>query len=227
LAKKDAKNAIVQFELVSDPKSPSFAQAVYRAGEAYIDLGVLDKAIAKLILFRDKQEFQNESGLTDRALLRLGVAYSLGKQWDAARQANDVLAQRFAGSPWIHEARYNIGWARQNLQQYEEAVAAYQQVVNATTTELAAKAQLQIGLCRLEQKRFAEAAAALLIVPNTFDFPELSAAALCEASRCYVELKNREQAERLLLRVVRDHAASDWAKVAQERLELLRKNTGT
>jgi len=224
LAKKDAKGALAQFDLITDPKSPSWPQAVYRSGEALIDLADYTKAVARLVGFRDRPELQNIPGLTDRALLRLGVALALAKQWDSARQAYEVLAQRFGNSPWLNEARYGMGWARQNLKQFDEAVNAYQQVVNSTTNELAAKAQLQIGLCRLEQKRFAEAAAALLVVPHTFDFAELNAAALCEAARSYIELKNREQAERLLQRVLRDYAESEWAKVAKERLEALKKS---
>jgi tetratricopeptide (TPR) repeat protein len=223
LAKKDAKAALAQFDLIADAKSPHFAQATYRAGECLIDMSDFPKAATRLAVFRDKGEFQNIPNLTDRALLRLGFALGKAGQWEPSRQAYEVLTQRFGNSPWIHEARYGMGWARQNLKQYDEAVNAYQQVANATTTELAAKAFLQIGLCRLEQKRYAEAASALLIVPTTFDFPDLSAAALCEAARCYGEMKNREQAERLFQKVIRDHAASDWAKVARERLEALKK----
>jgi cellulose synthase operon protein C len=223
MAKKDFKGALAQFDSVTDVKSPSFPQANYRAGECLIDQTDFAKAATRLAMFRDKGEFQNIPGLSDRALLRLGYALGKANQWDPSRQANELLTQRFGNSPWIHEARYGIGWARQNQKQYDEAVNAYQQVANAVTTDLAAKAFLQIGLCRLEQKRYAEAASALLIVPTTFDFPELNAAALCEAARCYLEMKNHEQAERLLQKVLKDHAESEWAKVAKERLEALKK----
>jgi TolA-binding protein len=123
----------------------------------------------------------------------------------------------------VHEARYGIGWAWQNLKQHDNAVNAYTQVSAATATEIGAKAQLQIGLCRLDQKRFPEAATALLIVPFTYDYPELSAIALCEAARTFVELKQHDQAEKLLLRVIKDHPNSKWAEVAKERLATLKK----
>jgi tetratricopeptide (TPR) repeat protein len=223
LTKKDAKAALAQFDAIADAKSPHYAQAQYRAGECLIDLGDFAKAATRLAVFRDKGEFQNIPGLSDRAMLRLGYALGKAGQWEPSRQAYEALTQRYGNSPWIHEARYGMGWARQNLKQYDEAVNAYQLVANAVTTELAAKAFLQIGLCRLEQKRYSEAASALLLVPNTFDFPELSAAALCEAGRCYAEMKNREQAERLFQKVIRDHADSEWAKAAKQRLEALKK----
>src|SRR4029077_12342306 len=133
-----------------------------------------------------------------------------------------TLVNRFGGSPWVNDARYGTGWALQNAGQFDPAINWYKQVLPAPTTHLAAKAPLQIGLCRLEQKRYGDAVAALLIVPYTFDYPDLSATALCEAARALIEDQKPEQAERLLQRVVKDHPKSEWAKVAQERLEKLR-----
>ena len=65
-------------------------------------------------------------------------------------------------------------------------------MANGTATEIGAKAQLQIGLCRLEQKRYPEAATALLVVPFTYDYPEWNAVALVEAARTFGELKQNE-----------------------------------
>ena len=204
--------------MAGNPKSPLVAQGLYRASEVLLAKNETAKAIEKLVLFRDKPEFQNVPGVTDRALLRLGYALGLDKKWDASRQAYELLVARFGASPWVHDARYGAGWALQNAGQFEPAVNWYTQVAAATTTELGAKAHLQIGLCRLEQKRYGDAAAALLIVPYTFDYPELCATALCEAARALVEDKKPEQAERLLKKVVKDYPTTEWAKVAQERL---------
>jgi TolA-binding protein len=74
----------------------------------------------------------------------------------------------------------------------------------------------------LEQKRYPEAATALLIVPFTYDYPEWSAAALCEAGRTFIELKQHDRAVKLFQRVLKDHPKSKWAEVAQKRLEDLR-----
>jgi TolA-binding protein len=126
--------------------------------------------------------------------------------------------QRFPHSPWGNEARYGIGWAWQNLKQHDNAVAAYSEVTRRTTAEVAARAQVQIGLCRLEQKRFPEAAQALMVVPLTYDYPEWQGQALCEAARAYVEMNQRTEAVKLLQRVVKDFSKSTWAQVAQKRL---------
>src|SRR5262249_10497991 len=75
-AKKDAKQALAQFEAVAqNPKSPVAGQARYRAGECALALGQPDAAVKHLAVFRDQGPFQNLPGLTDRALLRLGHAY--------------------------------------------------------------------------------------------------------------------------------------------------------
>src|SRR5206468_6996352 len=130
-------------------------------------------AVKRLALFRDQQPFQNVAGLSDRALLRLGHALSSLKEWDASRQAHERLAGAFPNSAWINEARYGIGWAFQHQGNFDGAVNAYSQVTGNTVAEIAAKAQFQIGLCRLEQKRYIDAANALLVVPYTYDYPEL------------------------------------------------------
>lgn len=218
-AKKDYVAAIGYFETVAgNPKSLLVSQGLYRAGETYLTKSDTAKAIEKLTPFRDKGEFQNVADVTDRALLRLGYALGLEKKWDASRTTYETLVNRFGNSPWANDARYGIGWALQNTGQFDPAVNWYNQVTVATTTELAAKAHLQIGLCRLEQKRYGDAVASLLIVPYTFDYPEISATALCEAARALEADKKPEQAERLLKKVVKDHPTSEWAKVAQERL---------
>jgi TolA-binding protein len=224
--KKDPKAALVQFDAIaSNAKSPLLGQAHYRAGECLLDMGDPAKAAARLAIFRDNPQFHNVPGVSDRAMLRLGYALGLLGQWDQSRQAYEQLQARFGGgNPWIHEARYGIGWALQNQKQFDPAVNAYAQVVAGTATELAARAQLQIGLCRLEQKRHAEAANAFLVVPFTYDYPELSAAALVEAARAHVEMKQNAAAEKLLQRVIKDHGQSKWAEVARERLEALKKS---
>ncbi len=223
-AKKGFREALEKLTVVADnPKSSLTAQGHYRAGLCQLELGELDSAIVRLALFRDKPEFQNIAGVSDHALLRLGQALAQQKKWDPSRQALTLLTQRFGNSPWLNEARFGIGWASQKMGQFDPAVDSYKAVIANTVNELAAKANLQIGLCRLDQKRYAEAVTALLVVPYTFDYPELSAAALTEASRALVEDKKMEQAEIQLRKVIKDYPNSEWAKVAQKRLDGLKK----
>lgn len=221
-AKKDLDAALATFEQVAgNPKSPLHGHGMYRAGEVLIAKNEFAKAIEKLLPFRDKGEYHNIPGASDRALIRLGYAYAQLKQWDQSRVSYDAFNARFGGSPYIHEARYGLGWALQNLGQFDPAVNWYSQVANNTSSELGAKAHLQIGLCRIQQKKYPEAVSSLLIVPYTFDYPELSAIALTEAARALIDDQKPEQAEKLLKKVIKEYPMSEWAKIAQERLTKL------
>jgi TolA-binding protein len=225
LRKGDIKAALAQFEpIAANPKSAQCAQAKYRAGECHLQAGNSAEAVKQLAVFRDQGPFQNIAGLTDRALLRLGYALGQLKQWDASRQAYEQVVNRFGNGPWVHDARYGIGWAHQNLGQYDNAVNAYNQVVNHVATELAARAQMNIGLCRLAQKRYAEASTALLVVPFTYDYPSLNALSLVEAARALAENKQTEQAIKVLERVLRDHPDTESSEAARKRLSELKKS---
>lgn len=220
--KGNSKEALAQFDAVAqNPKSVLAGQAQYRAGECLMLQKNWAEAAKRLAIFRDQQPFHNVPGISDKALLRLGQVLAQSGQWDQSRQALELLVQRFSSSPWVNEARYGIGWAWQNQKQFDNAVKVYEQIVSATAEIVAARAQLQIGLCRLEQKRHPEATTALLVVPFSYDYPELNAAALCEAGRAFVESKQPEQAERLFQRVLKEHPDSQWAAAAKERIAAL------
>ena len=122
-----------------------------------------------------------------------------------------------------HEARYGTGWALQNQSRYDEAVNLYTQVTAATATELGAAAQLNIGLCRLAQKRYPEATTALLVVPFTYDYPEPERAGADGSGPGFAENKQADQAGKLLERVIRDHPDSEQAEAAKKRLAELKK----
>ena len=219
LAKQDAKSALAHvLALARSVGSPLNEEARYLAGEAYILQQDWANAVKELLPFRDQGPLQNVAGISDRALLQLGHAYAQAGQWDAARHTLNVLVQRFPQSPWVGQAHYGIGWSWQSQQQHDQAVSAYAQVTRQTAAEVAARAQLQIGLCRLEQKRYPEAVNALLAVPLTYDYPECSAAAWCEAARAYLAMNQPAEAAKLLQRVMKDHPGSRWAQLAQQRL---------
>jgi predicted negative regulator of RcsB-dependent stress response len=219
LAKKDSAAAAGQFALAASSAQPAVAaDARYRLAEALLLKPDFSAAIEQLKPFSDQQTLRNIPDVSDRALLRLGHAYAHAGQWDASRQTMETLLARYAQSTWREDARYGIGWAWQNQSQWDNAVNAYTQVTKSTAAEVGARAQLQIGVCRLAQKRPSEAANALLVVPFTYDYPELSALALCEAARAFVELKQPEQAAHLLRKVIMEHEQGQWGEVARQRL---------
>jgi len=223
-AKGNLKGAMAQFDAVaSNPKSPLLGWAHYHAGEALLASGQYPEAVKRLIVFRDNGAFHNIAGLSDRAFLRLGHAFAYVRSWDDSRVSHERVVNAFPSSAWVDEARYGIGWAFQQQARFDDAVNAYNQVTARTAAEIGAKAQLQIGLCRLEQKRYGDAATAFLVIPYTYDYPELSAAALLEAARALTEDRKTDQAIRILERVQRDYPDSPWSEAAMERLKTIKK----
>lgn len=224
-AKKDYKAAATQFETVAgNEKSPHRPQALYRQAEALYAAGDFAKAAERLAVFRDKPEFHNVPNVSDRAMLRLGQSLAAAKQWEPARVAFETTVNRYGASPFVPEARYGLGVALQNQSKYDEAANQFQAVITATTAEVAARAQTQIGLGKLAQKKYAEAAAALMLVPYTYDYPDVGHAAVLEAARAYEEDKQPAAAAKVLTKLLADvPATSDWAKAARERLEKLKQ----
>jgi TolA-binding protein len=224
LAKGDTKAALNQFNAVTqNKKSAQFAQATYRAGECAMQSGDFAEAVKRFAVFRDQGPYQNLPGLTDRAMLRLGHALEKQKQWEPSRQAHEQVVNRFPQSPWVYDARYGIAWAHQNQNQWDQAIAHYTQVANGIATELGARAQLNVGVCKLAQKKYAEATTALLAVPSTYDYPEINAQALVEAARACAENKQKDEAIKLLETVLRDYPGTDAVEAAKKHLAELRK----
>jgi tetratricopeptide (TPR) repeat protein len=224
--KKDYAAAQGQFDAVgNNDKSPHRAHGLYRSAECALALNKPDDAQKKLVIFRDNANFHNVAGVSDRALLRLGHAYTQLKQWDPARQAFELVSARYGNNnTWAIDARYGIGWAFQNQGRHDDAVTAYALVTQATTDDRAGKAHLQIGLCRAAQSKWADAGKAFATVYFGYDLPDLKFPALLEHARVLVEEKKSDEAIKLLERVLKDAPKDgEWAKAAQERLDKLKK----
>ena len=219
LAKVDGKAAGAVFAaILKAPKSPVMAPARYGAGEAAFLQKDYAQAVQFLLPFQDGDLYRHLPGTSDRALLRLGYAYAALNQAEPARRAFENLISRFPRSAFANEARYNMGLALQNLKQYDNAITAYTDLVTRTGSEFAARAQLGIGFCRMEQKRPQDAANAFMTAFYSYDYPDCSATALLEAARAYIELKLPREATRLLERVTKDFPNTPSAALAQKRL---------
>ncbi|MDB5354262.1 MAG: hypothetical protein JWN24_715 [Phycisphaerales bacterium] len=219
LAKDNAASALAQAKPVMEAKdSPVAGEARYLVGECFIRQQDWPRAIETLLPFRDQDPLRNTAGLADHALLRLGYAFTQTNQWEPSRQAYEILVNRFGQSIWCDEARFGMGWALQNQKRYDEAVNVYADLTRRSASESAARAQVNIGICRNEQKRPAEALKALLAVPLTYDYPECSAAACYEAARAHLDSQQPKEATQVLQRVVKDYPATKWASMAQQRL---------
>jgi TolA-binding protein len=224
-AKGNTKGALAQFDVVGQvPKSHLAAQAKYRAGECLMHDKEYAAAIKRFAIFRDVPQFQELFGLSDRALLRIGHAHTLLKHWDAARQTFDLHSKRYPNSKWAPEARFGLGWANEQLGQNEPAAVAYNlAATSASLAEVGAKAQIRLGVCRMVQKRYKDAADAFLAVPGKYGYDQWNAIALLEAGDAYAHLRQLAQARTVLERLIAEYPESPAAKTARERLPKLQR----
>jgi len=222
VALNDTKSALVQTQIVlKNPASAAAGDALYVSGEASIQAKDWNNALTQLVAFKDKDPFRNMNTLTERALMRLGFAFAQANRWDESRQSYEQVVQRFGNSAFIHDARFNTALAWQKMNQHDNAYNNFNDVARRNSGDIAARSQLQMGLIRLAQKRWAEAAKDLLVVP-IYDTPELSAEALTEAGQAFIELKQPAEAKKALESVLKDFAASKWAETAKTRLATIK-----
>ncbi len=219
LVRADTKTARTQYETIAaNQKSAYYHHARVGMGECYAVEKKWPQVVEIMLVYRTTPELKRLPEVADRAMLLLGQAYGQMGQWEPSRLAIDAFNRYHPNSPLMPDAKFTMSVALQNLRQLDAAVAGYRDVLGKANGELAAKAQLQMGLALMELRRFDEALDALLVVPLSYDYPDLSASALCEAARALVELKKPADATQLLNRVVKDHPTGTWADVARKRL---------
>jgi tetratricopeptide (TPR) repeat protein len=220
LARGDVKTAQARFATAAaDPNSPLGAAATYRVGECLVRQQKWTEAVAQLLPFRDQEALQNVGGVSDAALLRLGHSYARLKDWVQAKETQKALVARFGNSPWAAEAFYGIGQARQQLKSYEGALEAYGQAVGSGQTEAAARSQLGIGLCLIDQKQYAEAIPALESAANNYPYPDIGALALLEAAHAASRLKQKAESDRLLKQLLDKYPKGAFADKARQCLK--------
>ena len=161
--------------------------------------------------------------IADRALVRLAFAYEQTGNWGSCRQALEHMAGHYPRSPWINEARFGIGFAREKANDFTNATAGYASVIANTSTAVAAKAQLRIGYCYLAQKKYVEAAKAFLVVPYTYGYADHSATAWYQAGLAHIAAKNLSEAEKTLEQLLRNHPKSKHVEDAKKQLTEIKK----
>jgi tetratricopeptide (TPR) repeat protein len=195
------------------------ASALYLTAKALARQKDWPKVIEKVRPFMDDGWYiLNVPDLTGPALMLLGRAYMEVGQLDPSRQAWSKLLEWLPRSALFDEAVYSIGLVLEKQGQRDPAVDTYRRIAGSSTSEFAAKAQLQIGLCRSAQNRLPEALDPLLLAATIYEVPELQAQACFEAAQIQQKLKKPEEAAKLLQKVVADFGKSPWAQKARDKL---------
>lgn len=206
-------------ELISAfPKSALLASASFFAGEASFKAGRHQKAIAHLT--RVAKDFATDA-IAEPAMLRLGECQAVLQRWALSEQVFKDYLDRFGDHEQWFAAQFGVGWARENQKRYDEAIEAYQRVVERHQGPTAARAQFQIGQCLFAQKKFESAVRELLKVDILYAYPEWSAAALYEAGRCFTQLGDPAQARKQFTAVTEEFKDTKWAEPASKELSEL------
>jgi cellulose synthase operon protein C len=221
LAKGDTNAALGHAQTaLADSNHPVRAAAYLLKGMALLQAKNPGEAQSVLTRFvSGAEKYVNAGPVTEEGLFRLGQAYAASNQWAASREAFERLLSRFGGSRFAPDARFGIALAFQQEKQFDRAADAFADVTRKSTGELAARAQMQLGLCRAEQKRWKEAAAELLAVPATYDYAEFNAQSSLAAASALRELKDTAKAKEVLQRIVADHPETAWATEAAKRIK--------
>jgi len=191
------------------------ASAGFFRGEALIKTDQQREAAE--CLTRVTESFKDDA-VYGPSLLRLGEALATLQRWDRSERVFNAYLRKFSKSEFAYQAQFGIGWARENLKRYDEAIAAYRPVVDKHKGPTAARAQFQIGECLFAKKQLDEAVRELLKVDILYAYPEWSAAALYEAGRCFEQLGKQVEARRQYKRVRDKHGETRWAELAKARL---------
>jgi TolA-binding protein len=197
------------------PASALAPSAHALAGESLLSLGRHAQAARH---FRDIVEHHSTDPTCPSSLLRLGECLAATGDWSGSHRAFTQHMERFSDSELSFQAQFGQAWALENQGRHDEAIAAYQKVVDSHLGPTAARAQFQIGECLFAQEKHAEAVREFLKVDILYAYPEWSAAALYEAGRCLEAISETAQARAQFEQVRDKFGDTKWAKLAVERL---------
>ena len=212
--------AIVLFEEFVDrfPKSTLMASASLLCGEALFKTGGYDRAVNHL---RRVVENHSDDEAYGPSLLRLGESQAVLQRWKRSEDVFRTYLAAFGDSKMWFQAQFGLAWALENQQAYEDAIPAYDKVIQLHQGQTAARAQFQVGECLFALKRLDEAVRELLKVDILYAYPQWSAAALYEAGRCFQEMGNPTDARKQFELVRTEHGQTQWAQLAVQRLDEL------
>ena len=197
------------------PTGPLLIPARFRAAECLYRQSKFADAYAHydaVVKSKDERYVPN-------ALYRGGDSAGALKRWPDSQKMYEALITGFASFYAINEASFGLGLALQNQNQLDKALQVYEAVTKTTSSPTAAKCRFMMGEIVFSRKKYAEASAHFLEVvvgyPAKEQYAEWQALAHLEAGRCFIELKNYEQAREELQTMVQKFATHARVKDAQ------------
>ncbi len=215
-------------QLEDAPSGPLAADAQALRADA---LARANKSVAALKAFTaalaDPAKLSSPE-LRATTFIRAAETAAGAKDWKQSLQFAEGLLAFEPESLQANAARYAAGWARQNLGEFDAAVADYCRVAEADRSELAARARFMEGEVLFEQGDHKEAIKSFFKAAYGFGATDAPAAyhpwqaqATFEAARCFEVLQRPDQARKLYAELLDRYPACQQADAAGRRLEAL------
>jgi TolA-binding protein len=235
------EEALAQFEeqIKSYADGKLLADGLFMKGESLFKLARHQAAFTAFTAATRKPSADKQKQVL--TLLHGGQSAGQAGKWQDSLKLLDQVAKKFEDSPYLAEATYERGWAKQNLKQLDEAVEDYEKAAELSRGAVGARAQFMIGEVLFEQKKFNGAIRRFKRVMFGYggeNAPEKvkqwQALAGYEAGRCAeVQIKNESDAARRakliadskssFMYVVQRHPQHEKVAPAKERLAALAK----
>ncbi len=150
----DKSLELFQQQVTKYPKGELRADGLFMQAECHFKLEKFSDALP-IYLQVMKLPFSSKN-VEALALLHGGQAASQLKKWtDSVTMLSEILTRQ-PKSSYVPEAHLERGWARQNLNQLENALGDYA-ITAETAGELGARARFMMGETRFQQKVYADA----------------------------------------------------------------------
>jgi TolA-binding protein len=153
------------------------------------------------------------------AILKLADVQAAQNDFAGSQHTADTFLQKYPKHALSYRAHFCVGWALENQKKYDAARGAYQQVIDESNGETAARAQFQIGEAFLAEQKFDQAIPAFLAVEDVYAYPKWSARALLEAGRTFEQLKQMDQARAQYNQLTTKYKDAPEAELAAGRLK--------
>jgi TolA-binding protein len=239
---KQHDEALAQFtaQVERYPSGSLYADGLFMKGECLFKLAKYDQALPVLVSASETGKLSEK--VQPLVLLHAGQSAAQAKKWQDSLKYLAAVVDQFKTSPYVTEARYEMGWAKKNLGELDEALKDFEVAATADLRgEVGARARFMIGEVYFEKKNFEEASrhyqramygyggdAAPPEVKNWQAKSGFSAARCAEVQTQAAQDPRKKtehltDAKRFYTFVVQKHPMSELAPDARKRLEALGK----
>lgn len=228
IAESNIENAasIVEEMSAEFPDADNTAKLYFTFGEY---LFTKNHPVPALASFKHYLDHPKSDGYkVQLAKLRIAQCYGYQDKWEKAAEISTKAIREYPRFQKKYEHYVVIGRYYASIAEFEKARESYNRVVNSYSgkkTKSAAMAQWLIGETYFHQQNYADAIEAYYKVDSLYDYPNWRAAALLQAGKCHEKLEQWAHAARLYRQVVDEHPATEYAKRAAERLEVINRRT--